>query len=122
MLVSCYLSSKMKLWHFNGCIENVRIVYQFTLGLVHKLQQMQNRMKCFHFMVTEEINVNVLKPLTSKSEVQRARMKLTECPSAEDRVLIPTYSCRRRFSCCLQSVPFNKNSAKNHCESHPTSD
>lgn len=65
-------------------------------------------MKFFHLMVPEEINISVQKALTFKYEVQRDRMEFAECPFAEDRMLIPTYLCHRRISCCLPSVPFNK--------------
>lgn len=78
-------------------------------------------MKCFHLMVPEEINISVQKALTFKYEVQRDRMEFAECPFAEDRMLTPTYLCHRRISCCLPPVPFNKNTARIHCKTHPES-
>lgn len=101
MLVPCYVSSKIKRWHFIRSIENVRAMPQFALGLAHQLQQMQNCMKRFHLMVTKNINISVQKALMPKCRVHRDRMELAECPFAEDRVLIPPYSCHRRFSCSL---------------------
>lgn len=94
MLVSCYLSSKMKLWHFIRSIENVSVVHQFTLGLAHQLQQMQNCMKCFHLMLAEEINISVLKALTYKCECterQNGSCRIPFCrgQGADTNILLP---------------------------------
>lgn len=76
-LVSCYVSSsKMKLWHFIRSIENIRVGHQFTLGLAHQLQQMQNCMKYFNLMVAEEINISIQKTLMSKCEYRETEWSL----------------------------------------------
>lgn len=118
-LVSWYVSSsKMKLWHFIRSIENIRVGHQFTLGLAHQLQQMQNCMKYFNgckgnkYQHSENFNVQMW--------VQRERMELAECPLAEDRVLILIFLPQKVFF-CLPSVSFTKNPVRKYCKSRPDS-
>lgn len=81
------VSPKMKLWHFIRIIENVSDVHNFTLGLAHELQQMQNGRKSCQLKVTEEINISVQKALTSECEVQRDSREVAECSIHFNKIL-----------------------------------
>lgn len=110
-MLCCLCSSKMKLWHFIRSSEksesctwicfcfgtsdttNEQLYGSFTVTATEKIERF-----CIKMWITD-------------------RMEFAECSFAKDRVLIQTYSCKGRFSCCLPSISSDSNFARIYSES-----